>query len=101
MDQILHPITLTKDFPFKSKNDVVEIFVLLRGYYELPTKYNIINERKREKNLLREWERKRNLAYTKGFRSPEIRPRALTANPTKRLFSPQKKNNNKIEEITL
>ena len=101
MDQILHPITLTKDFPFKSKNDVVEIFVLLRGYYELPTKYNIINERKREKNLLREWERKRNLAYTKGFRSPEIRPRALTANPTKRLFSPQKKNNNKIEEIKL
>ena len=101
MDQILHPITLTKDFPFKSKNDIVEIFVRLRGYNELPTKYNFLNERKREKSLLKEWERKRNLAYTKGFRSPEIRPRALTSIPTRRFFSPNKNNNYKIDEIKL
>ena len=101
MDQILHPITLTKDFPFNSKNDVVEIFVLLRGYYELPIKYNILNERKREKNIIKEWERKKKLSYTKGFRSPEIRPRALTANATKSFFSPKTYHNYKIEEIKL
>ncbi len=101
MDQIHHPITLTKDFPFNSKNDVVEIFVLLRGYYELPIKYNILNERKREKNIIKEWERKKKLSYTKGFRSPEIRPRALTANATKSFFSPKTYHNYKIEEIKL
>jgi len=32
MEKQMHHITLTKDFPFKSKNDVVEIFIRLRKY---------------------------------------------------------------------
>ncbi len=79
----MQPITLTKDFPFKSKNDVVEVFVRLRGYSVLPSKYNDLNLRRREKLLLKQWVDNRNFTYTKGFRPPEQRPRSQTLNKKK------------------
>ena len=79
----MQPITLTKEFPFKSKNDVVEIFVRLRGYSVLPSKYNDLNIRRREKLLLKQWVENRNFTYTKGFRPPEQRPRSQTLNKKK------------------
>ena len=84
MDNQMQPITLTKDFPFKSKNDVVEVFVRLRGYSVLPSKYNDLNLRRREKLLLKQWVDNRNFTYTKGFRPPEQRPRSQTINRQKK-----------------
>ena len=77
MEKQMHHITLTKDFPFKSKNDVVEIFIRLRGYSELPGIYNSYNQKMKEKNIMRAWVTNRNLGYLKGFRSPEQRPRSV------------------------
>ena len=98
----MHHITLTKDFPFKSKNDVVEIFIRLRGYSELPGIYNSYNQKMKEKNIMRAWVTNRNLGYLKGFRSPEQRPRSVNF-INKGLTSPQKnkKKEKKIDEEEL
>ena len=77
MDQ-MQQITLTKEFPFKTKNDYVEIHVRLRGYSNLPEKYNNYNERRRAKEILKNWVNNRNLNYKKGLRPPEQRPRSQT-----------------------
>ena len=95
----MQPITLTKDFPFKSKNDVVEVFVRLRGYSVLPSKYNDFNLRRREKLLLKQWVDNRNFTYTKGFRPPEQRPRSQTLNREKKFSEKKILNNGNDEEL--
>ena len=96
----MNDIILTKDYPFKSKNDKVEIFVRLRGNNQLPLNINNFNERRREKNIMKEWVNNRNLGYLKGLRSPEKKPRSHTPNLTKTFSSTpiNIKNKNKIEE---